>query len=101
MALEDTIIKQQNKHQIPFRLIEKGFFFINENSIQYLWKMSQTIKTQDSILNKLGIAKLNAMQNEAQLAISSSSDIVLLSPTGTGKTPVSYTHLPLPTSDLV
>jgi len=48
--------------------------------------MSHTIKTQDSILNKLGIAKLNAMQNEAQLAISSSSDIVLLSPTGTGKT---------------
>ena len=48
--------------------------------------MSHTIKTQESILNKLGIAKLNAMQNEAQLAISSSSAIVLLSPTGTGKT---------------
>jgi len=48
--------------------------------------MSYTIKTQDNILNKLGIEKLNPMQDEALLAITSSSDIVLLSPTGTGKT---------------
>ncbi len=39
-----------------------------------------------NILNKLKIEKLNPMQEEAQTVISSNSDIVLLSPTGTGKT---------------
>lgn len=48
--------------------------------------MSHTTKTQAEILSKLGIPQLNKMQEEAQLAISSSSDTVLLSPTGTGKT---------------
>ena len=48
--------------------------------------MSQALKNQKSILNKLGIEKLNPMQEEAQLAIQSCTDIVLLSPTGTGKT---------------
>lgn len=48
--------------------------------------MSHTTKTQGEILSKLGIPQLNKMQEEAQLAISSSSDTVLLSPTGTGKT---------------
>lgn len=48
--------------------------------------MSQAIKNQKSILEKLKIQKLNPMQEEAQLAIQSCSDIVLLSPTGTGKT---------------
>lgn len=48
--------------------------------------MSQTKKNQKSILSKLGIKGLNPMQEEAQLAIQSCSDIVLLSPTGTGKT---------------
>jgi superfamily II DNA/RNA helicase len=48
--------------------------------------MSHTTKTQEEILSKLGIPQLNKMQEEAQLAISSSSDTVLLSPTGTGKT---------------
>jgi superfamily II DNA/RNA helicase len=48
--------------------------------------MSHTIKTQEEILKKLGIPQLNKMQEEAQVAISSSSDTVLLSPTGTGKT---------------
>jgi len=48
--------------------------------------MSQAIKNQKNILKKLSIEKLNAMQEEAQLAIHSCSDIVLLSPTGTGKT---------------
>ena len=48
--------------------------------------MSHTIKTQEEILKKLGIPKLNKMQEEAHLAISSSSNTVLLSPTGTGKT---------------
>ena len=44
------------------------------------------IKGQSGILSKLGIQKLNAMQKEAGLAINSSDEIMLLSPTGTGKT---------------
>ncbi len=44
------------------------------------------IKDQSGILSKLGIEKLNAMQKEAGLAINSSNEIILLSPTGTGKT---------------
>ncbi len=48
--------------------------------------MSKTIKNQKDILNKLNIEKLNPMQEEAHLAINSSPDVVLLSPTGTGKT---------------
>jgi len=48
--------------------------------------MSHAIKNQKNILKKLSIEKLNAMQEEAQLAIHSCSDIILLSPTGTGKT---------------
>lgn len=48
--------------------------------------MLQTVKTQQNILSKLGVEKLNPMQEEAHSAISSNSDIVLLSPTGSGKT---------------
>jgi len=48
--------------------------------------MSSTIKNQEDILTKLKIEKLNPMQEEAQSAIHSTSDVVLLSPTGTGKT---------------
>ncbi|MEZ5044255.1 MAG: DEAD/DEAH box helicase [Saprospiraceae bacterium] len=48
--------------------------------------MSSTIKNQKEILGKLGIEKLNPMQEEAQLAIHSCPEVVLLSPTGTGKT---------------
>ena len=48
--------------------------------------MSRTMKNQKNILDKLSIEKLNPMQEEAQLAIQSSPEIVLLSPTGTGKT---------------
>ncbi len=48
--------------------------------------MSNSIKTQKKILDKLGIAQLNPMQEEAQLAIQSSTEVVVLSPTGTGKT---------------
>ncbi len=48
--------------------------------------MSTTIKNQKNILQKLGIEKLNPMQEEAKLAIHSTSDTILLSPTGTGKT---------------
>jgi len=48
--------------------------------------MSNTIKNQKSILQKLRIEKLNEMQEETQLAIHSCPEVVLLSPTGTGKT---------------
>ena len=48
--------------------------------------MGGSIKEQQQILNKLNIAKLNAMQEEALLIINSNNNVVLLSPTGTGKT---------------
>ncbi len=41
---------------------------------------------QPQILGKLGITKLNAMQQEAMNTIPKSSNTVLLSPTGSGKT---------------
>ncbi len=44
------------------------------------------MKDQSAIIKKLGIAELNPMQLEAGEVISSHSEIVLLSPTGTGKT---------------
>ena len=43
-------------------------------------------KDQAAILKKLGIEKLNAMQEAALRTISTSNELVLLSPTGTGKT---------------
>ena len=43
-------------------------------------------KNQRQILDKLGIERLNDMQEAAQLAIHSSKEVMLLSPTGTGKT---------------
>ncbi len=47
---------------------------------------TSTIKNQKSILSKLGIEQLNAMQEEAKYAIHSNDEVILLSPTGTGKT---------------
>lgn len=43
-------------------------------------------KDEKAILKKLGIALLNPMQESACKAITSYSEVVLLSPTGTGKT---------------
>ncbi len=40
----------------------------------------------NTILQKLGISELNEMQEEASLAISSAEEVIILSPTGTGKT---------------
>lgn len=40
----------------------------------------------ESLLNKLDIKALNPMQEDARKAIGKKSDVVLLSPTGTGKT---------------
>jgi superfamily II DNA/RNA helicase len=48
--------------------------------------MAKHVNFQNDILNKLGIEALNPMQEEAQLAISSCDNTILLSPTGTGKT---------------
>lgn len=48
--------------------------------------MPEIYKDQQAILEKLGIENLNPMQLAAQQAITSHDEIVLLSPTGTGKT---------------
>ena len=48
--------------------------------------MSSTKKNQASILQKLSIETLNPMQEEAIAAIESNREVMLLSPTGTGKT---------------
>lgn len=48
--------------------------------------MSEKQKNQKAILDKFGIEKLNEMQVEAQEVISSTDNVILLSPTGTGKT---------------
>ena len=48
--------------------------------------MLENIKNQEEILSKLGIAALNPMQEAAYKVISSNSETILLSPTGTGKT---------------
>ena len=48
--------------------------------------MKNSQKNQKQILEKLGIKQLNEMQEASQLAIHSSKEVVLLSPTGTGKT---------------
>jgi superfamily II DNA/RNA helicase len=42
--------------------------------------------SQQKILNKIGITSLNAMQHEAIKTIPKSTDTILLSPTGSGKT---------------
>lgn len=43
-------------------------------------------KSEQEILQKLGITRLNSMQEETKLAITSYTDVVVLSPTGSGKT---------------
>ncbi len=48
--------------------------------------MSNIIKGEKEILAKLGIQALNKMQKESQKVISKEKEIILLSPTGTGKT---------------
>ncbi|MGJ8592957.1 MAG: DEAD/DEAH box helicase [Aquaticitalea sp.] len=48
--------------------------------------MANTIKDQQDILDKLNIQKLHPMQKEAISVISTTTNTVLLSPTGTGKT---------------
>jgi superfamily II DNA/RNA helicase len=48
--------------------------------------MSQEFKNQKAILSKLGISELNPMQIKAKEVIHTAKELVLLSPTGTGKT---------------
>lgn len=48
--------------------------------------MNNSIKSQQQILDKLGIVSLNDMQQQAHEAITNHRDTVLISPTGTGKT---------------
>ncbi|TYC14093.1 DEAD/DEAH box helicase [Bizionia gelidisalsuginis] len=52
----------------------------------YFCSLNLVMKRQERILNKLGITALNAMQEEANLAITAADNVILLSPTGTGKT---------------
>lgn len=48
--------------------------------------MANTIKDQQEILEKLNIFQLNEMQEESLAVIKNTSNTVILSPTGTGKT---------------
>jgi len=48
--------------------------------------MANIIKDQQDILSKLNIHELNPMQKEAIPVIETTSNTILLSPTGTGKT---------------
>jgi len=48
--------------------------------------MNSSYKSQSDILAKLGIEGLNPMQVAAQSAINSKDEVIILSPTGTGKT---------------
>ena len=48
--------------------------------------MANNIKNQQDILNKLNIQALNPMQEEAISVIETTTNTVILSPTGTGKT---------------
>ena len=48
--------------------------------------MANSIKNQQDILAKLNINSLNAMQEEAVSVIETTTNTIILSPTGTGKT---------------
>ena len=48
--------------------------------------MANSIKNQQDILTKLNIHALNPMQEEAVSVIETTTNTVILSPTGTGKT---------------
>lgn len=48
--------------------------------------MTDKYKKWSALLSKLGITELNPMQEEAILTIQKNNEVILLSPTGTGKT---------------
>ncbi len=66
----------------PFPIFSLSF----GRQFNYLCSMSTPQKSQAEILSKLGIEQLNPMQLAAQKAIETSKEVILLSPTGTGKT---------------
>ena len=47
--------------------------------------MNKSIKNQEQILRKMGIDALNSMQEKAYTAISNNTEVLILSPTGSGK----------------
>ncbi len=49
-------------------------------------KVNHNNKDLSTLLNKFGITELNPMQKESRITIKKKSNMVLLSPTGTGKT---------------
>ena len=55
-------------------------------STHYICRMAEKLKDAEAILKKLGIEALNPMQVSAHKAIAENSEVILLSPTGTGKT---------------
>ncbi len=57
-----------------------------ERANAYLHRMTTNYKDEEAILKKLGIEALNPMQLKAHEAISKEPEVILLSPTGTGKT---------------
>ena len=48
--------------------------------------MASTIKTQEDILAKLNIYELNEMQQNSISTVDKTTNTIILSPTGTGKT---------------
>ena len=48
--------------------------------------MANSIKNQEDVLTKLNIHALNPMQEEAIPVIETTTNTIILSPTGTGKT---------------
>jgi len=48
--------------------------------------MHKNYKSQQEVIEKLGINKLNPMQLDAQKTIANENEVIILSPTGTGKT---------------
>jgi len=75
-----------NQQSSIISLILYRLALIRQFNSTYLCKMSSSHKIHKKILEKFGIQQLNPMQEEARLAIEASPEVVLLSPTGTGKT---------------
>ena len=84
--------RSKNVSPFTFPLSADRFYYKSKSTIlfhlefTYLWAMADINKNTASILAKLGIAELNPMQVAAQKSITEHEQVVLLSPTGTGKT---------------
>jgi superfamily II DNA/RNA helicase len=75
-------------YRLSFNYCTDGrlFIYLSWSSKGPLFIMSNSIKNQAEILQKMGIDTLNSMQNQAIDTINSSAKVLILSPTGTGKT---------------